>query len=96
MVKTFVCFLCQEKLTEEHIEAGSRFLKEDCEEVCEGCYIAETIKSFEQKEEMKQINTCYCNDPDHELCWDGIGTFANKDCPCCQNTLKDMEIIKNG
>jgi hypothetical protein len=42
------CYICKEKLTEEHIEAGSRFLKEDCEEVCEDCYVEETIIIFEK------------------------------------------------
>ncbi len=37
----------------------------------------------------KHGNDCYCNNPDHELCWDGIDTFPNKDCLCCQNTLKE-------
>ena len=27
---------------------------------------------------MEQSNTCYCDDPDHELCWDGMDTFPNK------------------
>lgn len=44
---------------------------------------------------MEQSNTCYCDDPDHELCWDGMDTFPNKNCLCCQNTLKEMkEFIK--
>ncbi len=39
---------------------------------------------------MKQINACYCDDPDHEICWDGIAVLMDEDCPCCQNTLEEM------
>ncbi len=44
---------------------------------------------------MEQINACYCDDPDHELCWDGMDTFANKDCLCCQSTLEEMKELTN-
>jgi hypothetical protein len=45
----------------------------------------------DENEKMKQTNTCYCDDPDHELCWDGIAVFMDQNCLCCQNTLEDME-----
>ena len=45
----------------------------------------------DENEKMKQTNTCYCDDPDHELCWDGIAVFMDKNCLCCHNTLEAME-----
>jgi|TARA_R110000796_G_scaffold214819_2_gene330808 hypothetical protein len=42
---------------------------------------------------MKTKKSCYCDDIDHEMCWDGIFTQPDKDCLCCKNTKQ--EVIKN-
>ena len=39
---------------------------------------------------MEQSNHCYCDDPDHEMCWDGLAVLFDKYCPCCQSTLNEM------
>ena len=33
---------------------------------------------------------CYCDEPDHEMCWDGLITQADPECGCCQETKKEM------
>lgn len=34
-----------------------------------------------------QEQTCYCDTPDHEICWDDE---PNLDCSCCVTTAEDM------
>ena len=31
---------------------------------------------------------CYCDEPDHEMCWDGLITQSDPKCGCCQQTIK--------
>ena len=33
--------------------------------------------------------TCYCDAPDHEMCWDELVGFYNPSCPCCKDTKKE-------
>ena len=35
-------------------------------------------------------STCYCDDVDHEVCWDGLGTFYDSDCSCCRDTKAEQ------
>ena len=36
------------------------------------------------------IMTCYCDTPDHEMCWDGLVTLANPNCTCCIDTMSEQ------
>ena len=37
--------------------------------------------------------SCYCDDTDHDQCWDGIITQPNPDCSCCCDTLQSIDEI---
>jgi hypothetical protein len=38
-----------------------------------------------------ETDECFCEDPDHELCWDGLFTQPDPSCECCTRTLLSIE-----
>jgi hypothetical protein len=35
--------------------------------------------------------TCYCDAPDHEMCWDGLVGLYDPNCSCCRDTERELE-----
>ena len=38
--------------------------------------------------------TCYCDDPDHEMCWDGTLNNYDPNCSCCRDTQREYVALK--
>ena len=43
------------------------------------------------KDEQKyEKTTCYCDAPDHEMCWDGLVGLYDPNCSCCKDTQQQL------
>ena len=40
---------------------------------------------------MSDYKSCYCDQTEHEMCWDGIIGIYDSDCSCCINTIAEIE-----
>ena len=37
-----------------------------------------------------ELSSCAGGNEHHEMCWDGIVTRYDADCPCCQDTMLEI------